>query len=110
MKVNESPLKKPEVDLKLNLEVSLTQYPVTEKITDKTIKELEKVITKDLTKRSKKIITATQKANSDVLGIGRTIKETDPSAWQSYDWRTTYPHIEIKTAVDVKIVNTGTIK
>lgn len=110
IKINESPHKKPEVDIKLRLEVALTQYPGTEKITDKTIKELEKVITKDLTQRSKQILKATQKANSDVLGIGRTIKETDPSAWQSYGWRTTYPHIEIKTAVDVKIVNTGTIK
>jgi spore germination protein KC len=52
----------------------------------------------------------TQKANSDVLGIGRRIKETDPAAWKALDWRKTYPSIKIKTQVKVEIEKTGILK
>jgi spore germination protein KC len=98
------------VDLKLNLKVTLTQYPITSKITNKQIKELEATISEDLTKRSEQIMKTTQKANSDVLGIGRRIKETDPAAWKALDWRKTYPSIKIKTQVKVEIEKTGILK
>jgi spore germination protein KC len=101
---------KPVVDLRLNLEVTLTQYPRAYKLSTKQIEKLEANISKDLTKRSEQIMKQTQRANSDVLGIGRRIKETDPAAWKALDWRTTYPIIKINTQVKVTIEKTGILK
>ncbi|MDR7073266.1 Ger(x)C family spore germination protein [Fictibacillus barbaricus] len=101
---------KPVVNLKLDLEVGLKQYPKTSNITPKQLKKLQTTISNDLTKRSNHIMKTTQKANSDVLGIGQRIKETDPGTWQSLDWKETYPSIKINTHVNVKIVKTGIIK
>jgi spore germination protein KC len=103
-------LKKPMVDIHLNLEIMIHQYPITEKISSKQIKELEEKIAHDLTKKSQAIMKKTQKANSDVLGIGRELKETDPAAWKALNWRKTYPTIKINTQVEVSIEKTGILK
>lgn len=101
---------KPMVNIHLDLKVMLHQYPRTEKISSKQIKELEETISRDLTKKSQSIMKKTQKANSDVLGIGRSIKESDPAAWKALDWRKTYPAIKISTKVEVAIEKTGILK
>ncbi|KZE64118.1 hypothetical protein AWM68_13510 [Fictibacillus phosphorivorans] len=101
---------KPMVNIHLDLKVIIHQYPRTEKISSKQIKKLEETISRDLTKRSQSLMKKTQKANSDVLGIGRKIKETDPIAWKALDWRKTYPSIPINTKVDVTIEKTGILK
>jgi spore germination protein KC len=103
-------LHKPKVDISLNLKVTLHQFPLTESIDTKKIKELEETISQDLTKKTQAVMKQTQKANSDVLGIGREIKETDPTTWKSLDWRETYPEIKINTHVKVKIEKTGILK
>ncbi|RZT21414.1 Ger(x)C family spore germination protein [Fictibacillus sp. BK138] len=101
---------KPRVDINLDLKIFLHQYPITEKISPKQIKELEETISRDLTKKSQSIMKKTQKANSDVLGIGRELKETDPAAWKALDWGQTYPEIKINTRVKVAIEKTGILK
>ncbi|MFG6497036.1 Ger(x)C family spore germination protein [Fictibacillus sp. UD] len=103
-------LGKPMVDIHLDLKVMVHQYPRTEKISSKQIKELEKTISRDLTEKSQSIMKQTQKANSDVLGIGRELKESDSAAWKALDWRETYPSIKINTKVEVAIEKTGILK
>jgi spore germination protein KC len=103
-------LGKPMVDIHLDLKVMVHQYPRTEKISPKQIKQLEETISRDLTKKSQSIMKQTQKANSDVLGIGRELKESDPAAWKALAWRETYPEIKINTKVEVTIEKTGILK
>jgi spore germination protein KC len=110
MKIKKDALQKPTVDISLNLKVMIHQYPKTESIDSKKIKELEETISRDLTKKSQAIMKQTQKAESDVLGIGREIKETDPSAWKAQIWRETYPGLKINTHVKVTIEKTGILK
>ncbi|MCM3717791.1 Ger(x)C family spore germination protein [Fictibacillus phosphorivorans] len=100
----------PVVDLHLDLKVMIHQYPRTEKISDQRMEELETLISRDLTKKSKAIMKQTQEANCDVLGIGRKLKETDPEAWKAIDWREAYPEIKINTKVDVAIEKTGILQ
>jgi Ger(x)C family germination protein len=110
LNISEDALKKQVVDIKLDLKVKLIQYPRTDRLTPKQIDKLQETISKDLTKRANQIMKTTQKANSDVLGIGRRIKETDPATWKSLNWRKTYPNIKINTHVKVEIEKTGILR
>ncbi|MBT2700776.1 hypothetical protein J7E79_25945 [Bacillus sp. ISL-40] len=46
-----------------------------------------------------------QKANCDVLGIGRQIKAYHPNIWKSINWRKDFPEMSIEPNFDVQILN-----
>ncbi|MEH7402112.1 Ger(x)C family spore germination protein [Gottfriedia acidiceleris] len=72
-------------------------------------KEMCSIIKKDLNKRAQEVIKEIQVANSDVLGIGRYLKEHQPEEWRKLNWQKEYPTIEIKPKVTVTILSTGAI-
>jgi Ger(x)C family germination protein len=55
-------------------------------------------------------IKAMQKANSDVLGIGKEIKAYHPSIWKGLNWRQDYPQLSVEPRFDVQILNTEVLK
>ncbi|MGG2026538.1 Ger(x)C family spore germination protein [Gottfriedia sp. S16(2024)] len=71
--------------------------------------EMWSVINKDLNKRAQEVIKDIQLANSDVLGIGRYLKEHHPEKWRKLNWEKEYPTIKIKPKVVVTILDTGAI-
>ncbi|WP_251026671.1 Ger(x)C family spore germination C-terminal domain-containing protein [Bacillus sp. ISL-46] len=46
-----------------------------------------------------------QKANCDVLGIGRQIKAYHPNIWKSINWLKDFPEMSIEPNFDVQILN-----
>ncbi|PGZ93068.1 Ger(x)C family spore germination protein [Bacillus sp. AFS029533] len=73
-------------------------------------KEIKSMIEKDLNKRAKDVIKQTQQANSDVIGVGRYIKEHNPNLWKSLDWDKKYPTIQIHPKFNIYISSTGVLE
>ncbi|TVY08869.1 Ger(x)C family spore germination C-terminal domain-containing protein [Paenibacillus cremeus] len=69
------------------------------------VNQMEKELNKYFEKKAADTIEMLQKANCDVLGIGKQIKAFHPSLWKSLNWRTDYPRMSIKPKFDVQILN-----
>lgn len=69
------------------------------------VNEMEKELNKHLEEKAAETIDLLQKANCDVLGIGKQIKAYHPSLWKNLDWRQDYPRLSIQPKFDVKILN-----
>lgn len=95
-----------EVDLKVKVNVSIDGYSSIKLLGED---EMWKILNKDLNKRAQEVIKEIQLANSDVLGIGRYLKEHHPEKWRKLNWEKEFPTIKIKPKVVVTILNTGAI-
>ncbi|MFP7299338.1 Ger(x)C family spore germination protein [Neobacillus niacini] len=71
-------------------------------------KRLEKQLSKHLEDQAAETIETLQKANCDLLGIGKQLKAYHPNIWKSLKWRKDYPRLSIKPNFDVKILNPDT--
>ncbi|MCZ8517771.1 spore gernimation protein GerC [Paenibacillus filicis] len=69
------------------------------------VNRMEKELSKHLEVVSVATIKTLQKANCDVLGIGKELKAYHPNIWKSMDWRKDYPRLSIKPHFDVQILN-----
>ncbi|MDQ1909716.1 Ger(x)C family spore germination C-terminal domain-containing protein [Paenibacillus sp. GD4] len=71
------------------------------------VNQMEKQLNSYLEERAVATIQTIQKANSDVLGIGRKIYSFHPDIWKSLDWRKDYPQMSIEPKFDVQILNSN---
>lgn len=69
------------------------------------VNRMEKELNHHLEERAKATIKTLQKANCDVLGIGKQIKAYHPNIWKSLNWRKDYPRLSIEPNFDVQILN-----
>ncbi|PGL69875.1 Ger(x)C family spore germination protein [Bacillus sp. AFS055030] len=99
---------KNKIDVKIKMNVNVR---INEMTTIKMLKEeeLQSTIQKDLNKRAKEVIKDIQLANSDVLGIGRYLKEHHPEKWRKLNWDKEFPKIKIHPKIKVTILSTGAI-
>ena len=99
---------KPVYTVSLNLKVSVSEY-TKGLITRFEKKELEKHITKDMTKQAKKVTDLLVRSNCDALALGRRLMIKDPDLFEEYkkDGRLDLNRVEIHPTVKVKIVNNG---
>lgn len=74
---------------------------------DKTRKELEKFLSKELTKDFNKVIKKLQEAKSDAVGFGRTVRAFHPNLWDKGKWSDTFSELEINVKVEAEITRTG---
>ncbi|XRG79427.1 Ger(x)C family spore germination protein [Rossellomorea sp. GAMAL-10_SWC] len=95
-----------KVNIKVNVNVKINEITSIKMLKEE---ELLSNITKDLNKRAQEIINEIQLANSDVLGIGRYLKEHNPEKWRKLNWEKEYPTIKIHPKVIVTINSTGAI-
>ncbi|MFD4706197.1 Ger(x)C family spore germination protein [Gottfriedia sp. NPDC058432] len=95
-----------EVNLKVKANVSIDGLSTLKFLGED---EMWSIINKDLNKRAQEVIKEIQLANSDVLGIGRYLKEHHPEKWRKLNWEKEYPTIKIKPKVVVTILSTGVI-
>lgn len=65
-------------------------------------KELGKLLEEDATAT----IDILQKANTDILGIGKQLKAYHPNVWKTLNWDKEFPGLSIEPSFDVKILNT----
>ncbi|PGL71123.1 Ger(x)C family spore germination protein [Bacillus sp. AFS055030] len=110
MQINVSKENKITVNLNLKLDVDTLEYAHNELTSKKEIDKLNKILSKQLTKKAEKIFKTIQESNCDALGIGRELISFHPEVWKKLDWNKDYAKITIKPKVEVKIVGTGILK
>ncbi|UNL82866.1 Ger(x)C family spore germination protein [Priestia koreensis] len=96
-----------DVDLTLNFEVSLIEYPRQHVMDPSGISDMNARLTKAFTKDAKKVITKLQEADCDGLGIGRRIMAFYPDEWKKLNWEEDYPRVHFRTKVNVSVVESG---
>ena len=69
------------------------------------VNRMEKELSSLLEKKASDAIETLQKANCDVLGIGKEIKAYHPNIWRSLNWRKDYSRLSIEPKFKVEILN-----
>ncbi|MGD6830846.1 Ger(x)C family spore germination protein [Sutcliffiella halmapala] len=92
----------------LNLDIQINTYPQEfDKKVD--IEKLQKDLSEELTKKTKKVTNTLLEANCDALGIGRRIASFHPDLWKKINWEEEYKNVQFEPNVKVNIINTGPI-
>ncbi|WP_129688876.1 Ger(x)C family spore germination C-terminal domain-containing protein [Gottfriedia acidiceleris] len=98
----------PKATIKVRLKINayeigkLNQFS---KVKVKYINQMEKALSKHFERMSKSTIDSMQKANCDVIGIGKEIKAYHPNKWKLLNWRKDYPQVSIQPKYEVQILN-----
>lgn len=95
------------VQLNLHLKINAEEYPKGD--VPKDIKRLNKVLSKELTKDAKQVITKLQQANCDAFGIGRRLIAFHPKTWEMLDKKEYFKNIKFKTNVKVEVIKQGIV-
>jgi spore germination protein KC len=100
------PNKLPKVKLNVHLEINVFDLGKSfhENKPDY-INHMEKELSNHLKDMAVESIETMQKANCDILGIGKELKAHHPDIWKSLDWRKDYPRMTIEPSFDVQIMN-----
>jgi Ger(x)C family germination protein len=72
------------------------------------VNQMEKELSNHLEEVAVSTIEILQKANCDLLGIGKQLKAYHPSIWKSLDWRKDFPRLSIEPSFNVQILNSDT--
>ncbi|MCM3743144.1 Ger(x)C family spore germination protein [Sporosarcina luteola] len=70
-------------------------------------KELEDFLSKELTKDFNDVVKKLQEAKSDPVGFGRTVRAFHPQLWKKGKWQDTFAELEINVKVEAEITRTG---
>jgi len=103
-------VKNGKVSAKLNLElkVNVEEYPKGD--IPKQIERLNKILSKELTKDAKRVITKLQQVDCDTFGIGRRLMAFSPKTWKMQDKKDYFKNIKFDTNVNVEIISHGIVK
>ncbi|MCP3032405.1 Ger(x)C family spore germination protein [Halobacillus sp. A1] len=101
--------KEVNVDMALNLDIHVTEYPHDHLVDEKIIEDLNNDLSNILTEEASEIFSITQEANSDVFSIGRMLKAYHPDVWKELDWAEGYKDVTFNPKVEVTIQNHGII-
>lgn len=71
------------------------------------VNRMEKELSKHLEEKAAATIETLQKANCDILGIGKEFKAYHPDIWKSLNWRKDFPEMSIEPNFDVQILNSS---
>ncbi|MFC7320097.1 Ger(x)C family spore germination protein [Halobacillus campisalis] len=97
------------VDMTLNLNVTVTEYPHDHLVDEKIIEKLNKDLSNVLTEEASEVFNITKEGNSDVFSIGRMLKAYHPEVWKEMDWAEDYKDVTFNPKVNVTIQNHGII-
>ncbi|MGX6445100.1 Ger(x)C family spore germination protein [Neobacillus sp. K501] len=95
------------VQLNLDLNINVDEFPKGD--VPKEIEKLNKVLSKELTEDSNKVLKKLQQANCDALGIGRRLIAFHPETWKMQEKRDYFQKIKFNTAVKVKVIKHGIV-
>jgi spore germination protein KC len=88
----------------INTNLDLLSSSVFSQLTEKTNENIKEIVSSVISK-------AQEEYQSDIFGLGERIHKTDPKAWekQKGNWAETFPEVDVKVNVDIKLRNVGTI-
>lgn len=99
----------PQFDLKLNIKARLLEIQGDINLTiPRNVKQLEKALNNKIKKEAKKVITYSQKRNSDIFGFGEVYRSSVRHADLSKGkWHEKYKNMTYTMKVDFRLVRTG---
>ncbi|MBY0120435.1 Ger(x)C family spore germination protein [Bacillus sp. S/N-304-OC-R1] len=97
------------VDINLFIKATVIEFPHDVLDSNKEIKKLNSILSKELTDQAQSVLSQLQEANCDGLGIGRRLAALHYHVWKDLDWKDTYPTITFNPKVNVEIVQKGII-
>jgi Ger(x)C family germination protein len=95
------------VQLNLDLKINVDEYPKGD--VPKEIEKLNKVLSKELTEDSKRVLKKLQQANCDAFGIGRRLIAFHPETWKKQDKKNYFQKIKFNTVVKVEVIKHGIV-
>ena len=98
---------KDKIDASYEVKLSVEEFPHDSLDKKKTIKELEKFLSKEMTKEFNEVVKKLQEAKSDGVGFGRTVRAFHQDLWDQGDWHDTFADLPINVKVKAKITRTG---
>lgn len=107
--VTSEPNKLPKVKLMIKLKInSYDLGKAFHKNKENYVNLKEKELSKLLEDLADSTIETMQKANCDLLGIGKELRAHHPDIWKTLNWRKDYPHMSIEPSFKVQIINADT--
>lgn len=103
-------IKDNSIEVELDIKVEAKVNELNEKInpnSDKTNRELEKVIEKELSGYVTSLIDYSKETNTDIIGIGNSIYKNYPKDYKKYANKDLYTISKIKINVDANIYRSG---
>jgi spore germination protein KC len=98
---------KVNVDISLQLDVEVIDYPIEHLDNQKKIKKLNQQLSRQLTENADALFKKLADNRSDVLGIGRELIAFHPSIWEEIKGENYYDNIVVKPNVKISIVGSG---
>jgi spore germination protein KC len=96
-----------KIDATYKMKLSVDEFAHDHLDEDKTRKEVEKFLSKELTNNFNKVIKKMQDAKSDAVGFGRTVRAFHPHLWNKGKWQDTFSELDINVKVEAEITRTG---
>lgn len=91
----------------LNLKIEVVEDPDKHIYDTQRLNKLTTEVSKQLTQQIRIVFQKTQKANSDILGIGRHVIAYHHEIWKKKDWKKVYPDLKFIPEVNIEIVKHG---
>ncbi|WHX98505.1 Ger(x)C family spore germination protein [Neobacillus sp. DY30] len=98
----------PKVNIGVRLQINVFELGKSgEMLKPDYVKRMEKELSKHLEEKAAATIETLQKANCDILGIGKEFKAYHSNIWKSLNWRKDFPKMSIQPNFDVQILNSS---
>lgn len=98
---------KEKIDASYTINLSVEEFPHDSLDEQKTVKELEKFLSKEMTKEFNEVVKKMQNAKSDGVGFGRTVRAFHRDLWDQGKWHDTFAELPINVKVKVNMKRTG---
>lgn len=96
----------PKVTLEVRLQINVFELGKSVHLLNSDyVNRMEKELSIHLEEKATATIGNLQKANCDILGIGKEIKAYHSDIWKSLDWRKDFPKMSIEPNFEVQILN-----
>jgi spore germination protein KC len=96
-----------QIDATYKMKFAVDEFAHDHMDEEKTRKEVEKFLSKELTKDFNKVIKKLQEAKSDAVGFGRPVRAFHSHLWNKGKWQDTFSEIKINVKVEAEITRTG---
>jgi spore germination protein KC len=96
----------PKVNIGARLKINVFELDTSSQmLKSEYVNRMEKELSNHLDEKAAEMIKTLQKANCDILGIGKELKAYHPKIWRSLNWRKDFPKMSIEPNFDVQILN-----
>lgn len=98
-----------KIDLNYEIELEIDEYSEAGFRHSDLVKKIESFLNKEIEDKMKEIIKILQEEKSDVLGIGRFVREKNYKMYDQEEWQDHFANLDINVNVKTKILRVGLI-